>query len=101
MTDHDGERPRVRSSIEEALDLLGLTGGSSSSPLPASGMRPSSASSAAGERYFGDGTLSTEVLRDPDGVRRLHVYGCGRQPVRLSISRCQVLLRGWAQLVSF
>src|SRR5262245_29177612 len=99
MSDHDGERPRVRSSIEEALDLLGLTGGSTRSPIPSSGTRPLSPSRAADESPFGDGTLSTEVLRDPDGVRRLHVNGCGRQPVRLSKSRCKAMLRGWEQLV--
>ena len=60
-----------------------------------------SPSPAADERPFGDAALSTEVLRDPDGVRRLHVNGCGRQPVRLSQSRCKAILRGWEQLVSF
>lgn len=101
MSEHDAERPQGRSSIEEALELLGLGRGSVSSPVPSSEPQPLSAVSSEAERYFGDGALSTEILRDTDGVRRLHVHGCGRQPVRLSRSRCQALLRGWEQLASF
>lgn len=102
MSDNDTERPEVRSSVEETLELLGLkvgvtTGGPSFLGNGGGSPRHSTTSRPA---YRTD-VVSTEILRDPDGVSRLHVHGCGRQPVRLSKSRCLAMLRGWQRLADF
>ena len=102
MSDNDAERPEVRASIEEALDLLGLRGGATTvgSSFRDPGGRSPGHSSTPRPAYH-DGVVTAEMLHDPDGVRRLHVHGCGRQSVRLSRSRCHAMLRAWEQLVDF
>ncbi len=102
MSEHDAKGAEAKSSVEELLDLLGL-GGNAPAPVdlrsvkgPKAWRRPQSDAD-----FDARAPLSSEILRCDDGVRRLHVYGCGRQPVKLSQSRCQAMVRSWQVLVRF
>ena len=102
MSEHDGDGAGVLSSVEELLNLLGVGGGRAArSPQPSSPTRAIPEAAQGGAHFASGRALSTEVLRCMDGVERLHIYGCGRRPVRLSRGCCQAMIGGWEQLATF
>lgn len=102
MTERDGGRAELLSSIEESLDLLGMGSKKTVRTPGNSGPARDIRRQLHGSTDFG-GTrsLSMEVVSGEDGVRELHIHGCGKRPVKLSKSRCQVLVSGWEQLTTF
>lgn len=101
MSEKNAAGHTSQSSIDELLELLGVTGkGDADYRLPWE--RPRTADTSGWRRDEEvAGPLTTEIAIGLDGVPRLHIYGCGRKTIVLSKSRCRVLVSGWTQLEEF
>ena len=102
MGDRDGGGRIAGSSVDELLELLGMNGdvgvrdGARSVRISYSRPAPERR-----EEFAGGQKVVARVEWCEDGVQRLHIYGCGRRAVRLSVGRCQAIVRGWERLGRF